>query len=29
MSLKGNILTNYVGAGVVTITPILALPWYL
>jgi len=29
MSLRGNILANYVGAGVVAISPILALPWYL
>lgn len=29
MSLKRNILANYVGSGAVALTPILALPWYL
>ncbi len=29
MSLRSNILANYVGSGVVAISPILALPWYL
>jgi len=29
MSLKKNILANYVGMGVVALAPILALPWYL
>lgn len=29
MTLKRNILSNYVGMGVVALAPILALPWYL
>lgn len=29
MTLKRNILANYLGAGVVALAPILALPWYL
>lgn len=29
MTLKMNILANYLGAGVVALAPILALPWYL
>lgn len=29
MSLRRNILANYVGSGIVAISPILALPWYL
>lgn len=29
MTLKENILANYVGAGAVAFAPILALPWYL
>ena len=29
MLLRRNILANYVGTGVVAISPILALPWYL
>ncbi|MDA8447105.1 lipopolysaccharide biosynthesis protein [Paracidovorax valerianellae] len=29
MSLKRNILANYVGSGAVALAPILALPWYL
>lgn len=29
MTLKRNILANYLGAGTVALAPILALPWYL
>lgn len=29
MSLRRNILANYIGSGIVAISPILALPWYL
>jgi O-antigen/teichoic acid export membrane protein len=29
MSLKKNILANYIGGGMVALAPILALPWYL
>jgi O-antigen/teichoic acid export membrane protein len=29
VAIKKNILANYLGTGVVTIAPILALPWYL
>ncbi|HLP97525.1 MAG TPA: oligosaccharide flippase family protein [Sideroxyarcus sp.] len=29
MSLRKNILANYLGAGTIAIVPILALPWYL
>jgi hypothetical protein len=29
MSLKKNILANYIGGGTVALAPILALPWYL
>lgn len=29
MSLRKNILANYIGAGAVALAPILALPWYL
>ncbi|WCM89581.1 lipopolysaccharide biosynthesis protein [Acidovorax sp. NCPPB 3576] len=29
MSLKRNILANYVGSGAVALAPIFALPWYL
>ncbi len=29
MTLRKNILSNYVGMGVVALAPILALPWYL
>jgi len=29
MSLKKNILANYIGAGAVALAPVLALPWYL
>ena len=29
MTLRRNILANYVGMGVVALAPILALPWYL
>lgn len=29
MTLKRNIFANYVGTGVATLAPILALPWYL
>lgn len=29
MSIRKNILANYVGTGAVVIAPILALPWYL
>lgn len=29
MTLKRNILANYLGMGVVALAPILALPWYL
>lgn len=29
MTLKRNILANYIGAGAVILAPVLALPWYL
>lgn len=29
MSVKTNILANYLGAGVIALAPLLALPWYL
>lgn len=29
MSLKKNIIANYIGTGTVALAPILALPWYL
>lgn len=29
MTLKRNILANYLGAGAVSLAPVLALPWYL
>ena len=29
MTLKRNILANYLGTGVVALAPMLALPWYL
>lgn len=29
MTLKRNILANYLGAGTVALAPVLALPWYL
>ena len=29
MTLKKNILANYLGAGTVALAPVLALPWYL
>ena len=29
MTLRRNILANYIGSGVVSLAPILALPWYL
>lgn len=29
MTLKRNILANYVGAGVAVLAPVIALPWYL
>ena len=29
MTIRKNILSNYVGMGVVALAPILALPWYL
>ena len=29
MNIKRNIFANYMGAGVIVIAPILALPWYL
>lgn len=29
MSLKKNVIANYIGTGMVALAPILALPWYL
>lgn len=29
MGLKANILANYLGAGLIALAPLLALPWYL